>query len=1510
MTATYATNFVPTQFYRREPPVPASDPVVTQHATRLKATYKEKGGAAAMVELSKVMTDPALTATQRNDLLWQVSSMTEEVATQLGRGARRTDLPASGASDASLGIDDKQEYQFTLGEFAKALQQGDPEQAQRLAGILLNATAAPASNDKTDNLGLLGDGLRTFGSNGTVLRDAVIAQLRAEKPGNAPAGSELAQPQDVRFATVGTLVPTVSEPYNVPDGNSPEALRAYTDWTVKQAQESEKIANELAVPFNKGQDPELDPVAWEMYQTRVAAAQSDRARADVAIAAELRAVYAGDPKNKSATERRAREIGDRYPADGQPRTSRLQKPIDNALQVVLTETPQQRNTHEKLYAVHRADDKLNALTNELQAGKDVSDQTIIDARDAFGGARKDLLKAVGEEIDKELPTVTVPQQLREDPLEVVATRISGRYADDPELQASLKAEVILRSALALPKVDDQMKALGRMMPNSLDPTVRAIVTSDSRGKGIVDGYVKWAADQVTGAYDAAVKTYDGYKHSADYEKILFTNTPPALAATQKLLEMTDVNHYGYIKPDIVAQIFYQLRQPAQDGKPSTMDRIVDDVGLNGEWHRVLLDKDNPHGGYGSTYPTYNTVIKNLSLAMDNMGRAQDLNTGKYPPAIEAEVTWLGRRFAEMVPMVRSPDGLTTSPPPFKSRIDAGFQLAASEGSVILGLETARQLTRPDAPEFKDQPYSQWDRHAQANVTLKSVREGIDAFKTSSKDLFAAANKNMAPVSSPIARFGSNMTEEQLQGAVNAVFRDGPKGEDIYKQMLKDREAIDLRGYQLVRLGETVTFYRQPLQHLGEYGGIVKSRDELLNSKENISMIMLSNNATLAIGAKTAMNMLGGSHREHGSLMPQKYGFVAQTADYSEYWAETYLLKKPHPSAVAKAKADGAPAMTRWGDSPERVPRFEMPSALRNDKELTWKSGEERISTTPNGRGGHYDRWYWAPEPQRLSYEASRLGRFPLMGVATWGIGGGAQVELWNYIHNEVGMNKGEEWRKPFLEGTVGGFAAFHLLEAGAAVGRMGPSTWYAMKDRGLLDSMKQSSPVQYRKYESWVARDEAMMRFSVTSTKGLTATLAGLMGIAAVWDVSGVIYRWQDDHVQHQGVWGHPAWKVSTHAVNAASDVLLLRLQVREFAKRALPAAIESGLIEGGTYGPLASRAAKGLSASRVLSNLHYARWVSGNPIGLIVNVAYLLTTGVNWMVDQNRYIKDLEQYDNVFLGAAGVNEPQRDLLKRHAFWTGDGKGDGFSLAYQAVGGDPTKFIDYLNAQDPGKLGEAMDAMAQLPEHVEQPDKQPELPMSTDFYLSLPRDGKVPENDPRFVFNEQADRYEDAYTHMYYQNGKWLYGGPKDIGSGADQLVSFDPETRKVTKSDGTRTWEEQIHVGGLKHDDPNAAHLGLPDDPRKVDLANFPTITFNPGKNRYQDSATGLYFDPENQGKKLMAWRREDNLGSMGYYYYPANQEAAYYWTTGFKGYDMHPTGIQGARAYLQAHEMMPPLA
>ncbi len=1500
MTTTF---FVPSQFYRREfDPVSEPDPVVTRHAEHIDTIYKEKGGALAVTELAKVMADPDLTAPQRTALWRQLQPMTDEVANQLGRYARRTDLPKSGASGASLGIDDQQEYQLTLAQFAAALQKGDLAQAQRLAGVVLSAApAAPVSNGGVDELGLLGDGLRTIGSNGSVLREAVIAQLRVEKPANAPQGSELAQPPDVRLATVGSLIPTASAPYKVPEGSDPAATRAYSDWAVQQAEDSRKLADELGKPFEKGTKPEDDPVAWEMYMMRVSAAKADQARVDVAIAAELRTVYGGDPKNKAATERLAREIAARYRSNGPEAASRMQKSIDRALQIVTTETRQQRNTDDKLYALHRADDKLNALMMDRQAGKLVSGQAITNARDAFASSRRELLAAVGQEIDVEIPTVQGPRLIKEDPLMVAANRVGGRYVDDLELQAALDAEVILRQAMLLSKPDDRMRALGRLMPRTLDPTTRAIVMSDPRGQGIVDDYVTWAADQVTGAYNNAAKSYDGYEHSADYEQRLFEGTPPALAATQKLLELTDTNRYSFMKPEIVARIFGELRQPGADGKPSTMDRVLDDLGLSGKWHRVLLGKDQPRGGDSlSEFPTYNTVVKNLSLAMDNMGRAQDVGTGRYPPTIETEVVWLGRRFAEMAPQLPRLGQRAVDTPPFPSRLDAGFKLAASEGSVILALETARQLTRPDAPKFDFEPYPGWDRNAQANLIVKAVCEGIDTFNTQSKKLFEDANKHMAPVSSPIARFGTNMTDEQLQAAVTAVFRDGPNGEKLYHQMLKDREAIDLRGYQLVRLGETVSFYRQPLAHLGEYRAVVKSRDGMLDSKENISMIMLSNTATLAIGAKTAMNMLSGGERAHGSQMPQKYGWLGQASDFAEYWAETYVLQKRDARAVS-----GTREYSTWADPENRVAGYSMPPAMREAREKTYNPGEAREGKYDYGRAGIYRRYSHMPFIQEANYAASRLGRFPLAGAAVWGGGGYAQAKLWNYIHNDVGMNKGEEWRKPFLEGTVGGFAAFHLLEAGVAVSRVGADGWYAMKSAGRLSSFEQHAPLLYQQFDSAIAREEAWARFSVTGTKGLTASLAGLMAVASIWDISGVVYRVQDGNVEHQGVWGSKWWKTGTHAVNATSDLLLLRLQVREFAKRAVPGMVEAGMTDG-----LLTNGAKSLSASRLLSWAG-SRALTANPIGFWVNVAYLGTTAVNWVVDQHRYIADLEQYDNVFLRGAGVNQPQADLLKQHAFWTGDGKGDGLALSYQAVGGDPARFVEYLNAQDPGKLRAAIDAMGELPEHIQQPGNQPQLPVAPEYYLSLPRNGNSAANDSRFVFNEQAGRFEDAYTHMYYHEGKWLYAGPKDAGPGAQQLLSFDPVTRKVTKTDGLRTWEEQILASGLRDEDPSTAYLALPDDPTRVDLSKFPTVRFNAEKNRYEDSVTGLYFDVEkNKDAKLKSWRREDDIGDMGYYYYPTQQSSTYYWPMGHRSTDMHPVGVQGARAYLQAHDMMPPLA
>ena len=1389
----------------------------------------------------------------------------------------------------------------TASNLASAVQGGNAKEAKRVASDILRYLPA-ARDGSADRLGPLGSNVRSMGLSHPVLRDVFIQQPRAVRPRNAEAGNELNMTVQERKAAAGMLAAPLASRYDVPDGSSPASLKAYSDWSTDQALQSEQLATQLRTPFAQGKNPQDDPVAWEIYTARSAAAGSDRVRAQAAIAAELRAVYQGDPKNQAATEEAAGAIAARMKPAGGDQQALLASITQSALKTVLDETPEQRHTNTRLYEVHRAGDKLDGLMADRQAGRAVADQDIVAARNAFAAAREHLMRAVGHELDGEIPQITVNQAANKDARAVAAERIARRHPSDSELHVALNAQVILRIATAAQGPEQQMKLLGELTPRSLDPTIRAFVFSDARGAAIVDRYVDWAAGQVTDAYSQAAKTYEGL-HQKDYFLKLARGTPPALAATEKLLALTDPHTRPYVKPEIAASIFKSLRTSA-DHHPSTMERIIGDLTRKGEWHSVLLGKDNPMGARHAPHPTYHQVVRNISVAMDHMGRAQDAGSGKYDsPLIEQEVSYLGRQFAEhigqLVPKPSVPG--QPGPSPLASWFDPGFKQAATEGSVILALETAKQLSVPGA-KFAKPLYPDWNPRTQANVTLQFVQQGIQSLELNTKELFTRTNRNMAPLSAPIARFGVNMTEAQIRQGVDRILSDPVKGKKLYETLLTDRKELDLRGGQLIRLGETVGFYQQSLEGLTQFANVQKARNELLDSQESTSAVMLSNTATLAIGTRTARKMID-ADLTRGLLEPQRYNWISQAMDFSEFVAETYILQKPNPqhpdySWRTTVPADDPSKYGTWGQTTSRrIPRWGMPPDV---------VGEQRLYSPADIKG------------TATAYEATRLGRTPLGGLAVWGIGGGFQVALTDYLYEEVGLDASEQWRKPLLVGLVGGFAAFHLVEAGAAAIRVGPHTWRNLQDSGALQSLESKAPLLYRKADWLLNRDQEWMRFSISGTKPLIGTLASLMAVATVWDVSGVVYRAQDSSDPSQGAWGSKWWKVGTHGVNALSDTVLLRLQVTEFAKRAgwtKLLAADAAIMRYSGLNALGSQAAKA-SAGTATARTAAARWLGrvlllDNPLGVWVNLGYLGTTGVNWLVDQKRYVADLEHFDNAFLQGAGVGKMQAELLKDHAFFSGDGRGDGFALGYHAVGGDPASFVEYLNKQtDRNKLEGAILAAGELPQHLQDPSEWPELPSADDYYLSLPvkMNQQIAASDQRFTFNEQRQRFEDRLTQMYFDAGRWIYFGPAGTQPQENQLVSYDPATHTAVKSDGKRNWEEEIRVAGLKQNDPNAPYLALPDGiPANLDPNRFPTIHYNERKQRYEDSATGLYYAPTQQ-----AWRQDDSAADprLGtHYYYPQHVLSIHAKAPGFKdATPRYPTGVAGWEAYLKANNMMPP--
>jgi len=1296
---------------------------VEAYASKVTDAYKSKGASGATALLAQAARDPNLTADERKELLTKLHPITDKIAKELGENARRTNLPAGGKANQTTGIDDKQEYQTTVTALAAAVQFGNADEASRIATNLLNFTPA-ADDGRTDGLGLLGESLRALGPVNPVLRSAIIAQLKTSPPQNATTGSELALPAPTRESVATALTVPVSAPYKVPDGNDLPALRAYSDWAVTEAIGSQKVADDMGAPFKNGKKPADDPMGYELFKARNAAAIADRSRAEQAITAELRAAYQGAPRNKSATETAARDLTTRLNALAGGNDPFIQSTVSRALNTVLTESAEARETDGRLYDVHRADDKLNSLIVDKQSGKTVSDADLQSSIDGLSRARQNFQSNLSKEFDSVL--AKVPNDPAIDRRVVAAENIGSRFAGDAELKVALQAEVILRTASDATGPEAQMIKLGELMPAHLDPTARAYALSDVRGESIVNNFNKWASTEVKAAYDNAVKSYGGYQNSLDYRNILVNNTPPALAATQRLRELTDSIARPYVKPQMVAQIFNQLRNDQTADTKDTLARVMQDLSLDTEWGTLLLRKDSPDGPDPRIEnKTYAQTIVNLSLAADNMGRAQDLQSGRYgSPEIQTEIEYLGRTFAQDSVMLRAPQHpMAQGVPPHQSRYDVAFRTAAGQGSVVLGLETARQLTLPGM-QFDKVVYAGWTPTAQANVTLQSVTDGIADYQKNTEVFFDRMNEHMAPISSPLARFGMSMTPEQQQAAVDEILNKTTKGPEVRANMMADRRELDLRGHQLLRLGETVGFYEKSIGNLESFSGVKEARKNLFTSDVTTPMTLLSNTATFAAGAKIALGMIDPDHAR-GHVQPQKYSWIAQGADMAEYLAETYLLKlNAHDF------------------------RFRMPADLATTLEPKFKLGAPgNMASSP--------------------YDASRLGRVPLLGLGVWGIGGGYQVALTSYLYDEVGFDPQEQWRKPVLLGLVGGFAAFHLFEAGAIGARAAVPTWQAMKNAGMVQWLDSAVPPLYQSLDHKLAQNTTWATFNFSATKNLTAALAGLMGIAAVWDLSGVVYRGIDVYEgkgdPSHGALGSPWWKVATHGANAASDLLLLRLQVREYASRVYPEIVATKGAQS-----LAARRAAWWATSATLNAIDRVPFVL-NPIGMTVNVAYLAMTGLNFYIDQSRYIADLETYDNAFLRGAGVHAMQADVLKQHAWWTGDGQGDGFALGYIGVGGDPAKFVDYLNQQtDRDKLEAAILAGSKLPGSVQPSGLNKDDPRAA--YLAIPDENPTDfnaamrEKFTNIYLNPDNGRYQARGTDLYFDqdSGVWIESNPLD----------------------------------------------------------------------------------------------------------------------------------------------------
>jgi len=1127
--------------------------------------------------------------------------------------------------------------------------------------------------------------------------------------------------------------PVQSDPIDVapPDGvptASPTELAAMKDYTDSEID----LSHELLLDARK-KEAELEKLkpgtedyekAAQAYRSAANLAVRERAKSEQAIAAELRQIYKGDAKNAVATEDAAHEIAKRFRDDPE-----AQLIVKSALNTVKTETPLQRDTGNKLYEFHRASDKVTQLQAQYNGTGQTNSEDYKAAIADYNKKRDVAMAALGNEL-KAAEAGVQGDDARAKAVDDAALKLTDRYVGDEDLMRMAAAARIIRHAEDAHGTTNQMLAIGKDLKADASPQVRELVMSDPGVKKIVDRYVDESARSVTQAYDKGVRDYqdkygDSTKRDKDY-------VAPATAATRKLMELTDPKLHPEVSPEITARIVNKLF--GSDGN-GTLDHVIDDVSLHGDHSAELVTVEGAPEGFksfrgmdndmlmGYDMKDYKEIMSGLSTVIDRAAAGshpsgKDKN-GKPTMAWESDevkkaVETAGHDFAMNVIENWGPQ---------HGRLNNGFKMAIGDGAgVTLALETAKQ-------EKQFQTEMDWAPAGGHEVdlakeTLDSVADGLDDMKKNSRKLFEDQHKEMAALEVPQMRFGKLMTAEQQQKALLAIIEKHP---DLAGAFEKGKQALDDRGYQLLRDGEMVTFYGQDDQ-LGQQAGFDKVEDKrktLLDDDYVKTMVLGSDSASTRIKEQAVHSSLNWM-RDAGTVPPAALGpipvnlFLQWTGDFTENIVENHNLKRMY--------------------------------------------------------GGGY----------------SRLGNHGPIAAASWGAVGATQLWFTDYLYHNVNFDSSQAWRKPVLLGLVGGFAGIKVLQAGAVLAHKGalalpPSMQRILNETKALPSI------------STLERGSEFTRTAEWKSIGFFGLLHA---DAAIWDASRVYYSLKDwkegKPLDQRNFW--------TAAVNMTNDVAIASIEFKAawgllkdplvVSDAARAAALQSGqgitrdgAIKGfqegveravqkyalGRFGVKAVMAPASLYEFIGRQLAKKLPFFEAGPAGWVANIAWTATDLVNWVGNEQKVHKQLESVDRDFLTAGGVNPDAADILADRSLmkanfnrWlSGDSLAEGLLDAYSSAGGDPNKFVDWVNGlQKSGQL-EKVRAAADY-----ETDKQ--APENYEAFLALPEDPtKVDLSYSKIAYNKDKKRFEDPMTQTYYRGGSWVYD--KDIQAAPGAAKANDP---------------------------------------------------------------------------------------------------------------------------------------
>jgi hypothetical protein len=694
---------------------------------------------------------------------------------------------------------------------------------------------------------------------------------------------------------------------------------------------------------------------------------------------------------------------------------------------------------------------------------------------------------------------------------------------------------------------------------------------------------------------------------------------------------------------------------------------------------------------------------------------------------------------------------------------AGFRNATANGYVTLALETVYQISQLNSSDLQMAvPFIPSNDASFKTQKELYVNESYQAIENGLRDLKINDSETLNKATKEMAPILAQGRYSPMM--TDIAFRHGVQkmvkdDSKLHQELIDGRKSIDEMGYRLVRTSEAVGFYRTKLGNAQGYERVDAARKDLMENEKVTSTILASNSASLRMGAQIARGMLS-EDLKNGNSQAQYLGIGAQIlGDFTEFMAETYVI-------------------------------------------------------------GNVNQGVNIPGADIAATRSAHLPYFA--GGAIWAMGGGLQALLTKYLFDNVEIGGvGGDLRKALLLGLVGGFAGFHLMQAGMAAVRVQPHTL----GNGWMGRLADKADSSWGLYVKEGSVRDRWTKMSVEATPGLIKQLVGLMTLATVWDGSGVFMNVTELNDESRNY-----FKLGTQGTNLLCDSLLLRLQVREMSLNYLgkkvmvspelkAAAEKKALAEGAQKLTLrmagqyaigesevqggATGSAKWLGSSNFLNRFEAvfgnsgltsetAAWIEtmsptlrsvlfksavgaggeaqivarfallkSNPIGWVVNIGYMSTSLGNWAYDHNKNINGFEKYDRTFLEGAGLKPDQADLMGQHNWWSSNAVSDGFLKAYELMGGCPEKFISYVNVMDTNQLELVLQVSKDM--DGKQTNDMQHMPSNASAFLALPSDPtKVDIKNTSIVYNRNNGRYEDAATQTYWQ-GENPSGGQPNI---------------------------------------------------------------------------------------------------------------------------------------------------